>query len=127
MCLVLLEFDGNFDVYFDVYFDENFYGNFDGNFDENFIGILMGIFMGTLMGIFIEILMEILMEILRGIFMKILGEFVMGWPYDSSDCILYKIILTNTQSCFYSDYLKRQKKYSIIRSDGPSDSSKSYI
>jgi hypothetical protein len=35
------------------------------------------------------ILMEILMEILMGILMGILKMDSMGWPYDSSDCLLF--------------------------------------
>ena len=49
------------------------------------MGMLMGILMGTLMGIFMGIFLIILMEILIGILMGIL---MMGWPYDSSDCLL---------------------------------------
>ena len=60
------------------------------------LGILMGVLIGTLMGILMEILMENLYGNLdgnfdvnlMGIFMEILMIDSMGWPYDSSDCLL---------------------------------------
>ena len=61
--------------------------NFDGNFDGNLMGILMGILMENFRGILIGILMGILMGILIGILMM----DSMGWPYDSSDCLLFNM------------------------------------
>ena len=47
------------------------------------MGILMRILIGSLMGILMGILIEILMSILMSILIE--------WPYDSFDCLLYKL------------------------------------
>ena len=64
-------------------------GLFMGILMGTVMGILMGILMGLLMGSLMIILMEILIGILIEILMEILMIVSMGWPYDSSDCLLY--------------------------------------
>ena len=53
------------------------------------MGILKGIFIGISMGIVMGILMAILMGIWKGVLMGISMMVSMGWPLDSSDCLLY--------------------------------------
>ena len=53
------------------------------------MGVLMRILMGIVMGILMVIFMGILMVILMVILMGILMGIFMGWPYDSSDYLLF--------------------------------------
>ena len=70
--------------------------------------VLMPILRAILMAIFMAILLTILMAILMGIWMEILMGILMmvsiGWPYDSSDCLLYLILQL---SSLWKSQLKR--------------------
>ena len=59
----------------------------------------MGILMESLMVILIVILMEILIGTLMGILMM----DSRGWPYDSSDCLLFIIFRISGESCIYKE------------------------